>query len=906
MDRRRLRGRESEMGVLRRLLDDVAESGSAAAALVHGEPGIGKTALLDATIQYAAECGFRVAYGRAEENDQVAPLASLLEALRHGPAPLLTGADLAALPLHQEQRYWLVEQVAGLIESQASRTPIMIAVDDLHWADPLSRFALRVLPVRLRGSPVCWALTSREETEAVALRVERVRLRPLPPAAVEALAADILRAPVDDRLRALLTGAGGNPFLAVEMMEGLAGAPTADGPPDRLVTGVRGRLGSLPPQTLRFLQAGAVLGRRFTLSDAQVLLGAPAATLIADTEAAVYGSVLADDGERLEFRHDLLRQAVYAGIPPSARNVLHRAAASHLLRGGRRPTEAVRHLLIGVGPGDEDALGLLRDAADDVTTALPALAADLLLRALSLTPPGHPDYFPTAERAIRLLTLSQRNREAVDVADAALDQRPGDETAGRIEAALGRALWNLWWAAELSRRTERALGRSGLTPRTRARLESLRALALSRSRDQAAARDAGKAALAAAEALGDEQALTTALLALGETAFNEGYCREALHHFERLRDYDPTAILWEILVHQHLDNFDTSARLIAEARRECEREGSRLPLAAVLWAQASQTWLLGQLDDLDADLRTISELDGDGPPAHAYTMLCQITLIRLAMLRGDDQGARQLLSAAKARLGAAADPGDVVHVRLGEAWLLAATGDAPQAVEIMCRDQQRDDHWLVQTRTLRPLVGSFIDIALRGGSPALAGELAAQADLYASRNPGAVTAAGMAAHANGLVTADLSLLERAVHILADSPRRLVYARAAADYGQALLRAGHRQAGIRQLLAAAQTFARTGSPREAEQLDRILRSLGALRRARTAVERRPATGWAALTPTERRIARLVAEGHTNRSAATQLSISPHTVNTHLGSVFRKLQVTTRVQLTRAVLIHDPAT
>lgn len=136
-----------------------------AIALILGEPGIGKTVLLQETVSIARAHGFVVSHGRAEELHELAPLASLASGLLHGDPPLLSSTDFADLAGHHDQRIWLVERLAQLIEERSAGTPVLIAVDDVQWADPLSRFALSVMPARLLSSPVLWLLTGRNDPE---------------------------------------------------------------------------------------------------------------------------------------------------------------------------------------------------------------------------------------------------------------------------------------------------------------------------------------------------------------------------------------------------------------------------------------------------------------------------------------------------------------------------------------------------------------------------------------------------------------------------------------------------------------------------------------------------------------------------------------------------------------------
>ncbi|MET8773100.1 AAA family ATPase [Streptomyces sp. NPDC004658] len=458
LSRSGLRGREAELEELRTLIDTVARTGGGALALLRGEPGIGKTTLLTEAVARAEAAGFTVGYGKADELHHLVPLSSLATSVLHGDRPLLSGDALVDLARRHDQRIWLVEHLAEAIEERAGDAPVLIALDDAQWADPLSLFALRQLPGRLRTSPVLWLLTERkgvggpaEEIVAAVrdeLPVRTLSLGPLSGAAIGQLAGDTLGAAVDERVRDLLAGAGGNPFLAVEMLAGLRTAGSSSGPvPPGLVVGVRGRLGSLHPDTLRFLQMGAVLGRSFGFHDAAALCGRPSVELLPALEEAVRAGLLADDGDQVAFRHDLLRQAVYVDIPPSARKVLHREAAGRLVAAGHQPIDVVSHVLRGAQPGDEEAVALLRRAAADVLPVTPGLAADLVTRALELVPVARPSWFAAGEQAIVSLTRAGRNREALATGDRLLAARPPLETFGRLQAALGGTLWNLDLAA---------------------------------------------------------------------------------------------------------------------------------------------------------------------------------------------------------------------------------------------------------------------------------------------------------------------------------------------------------------------------------------------------------------------------------------------------------------------------
>ncbi|MFE7241171.1 ATP-binding protein [Streptomyces sp. NPDC057580] len=893
-----LRGREAELERLRALVEAVRDGEGGAIALLLGEPGIGKTVLLQETVSIARAHGFVVSHGRAEELHELAPLASLASGLLHGDPPLLSSTDFADLAGHHAQRIWLVERLAQLIEERSAGTPVLIAVDDVQWADPLSRFALSVMPARLLSSPVLWLLTGRDDPELYGQgpRTTTFPLRPLSETVLAELARDVLGGDVPAQVEELLDGAGGNPFLAAEMLSGIV-ASGADGPepPERLVLGVRGRLADLRPDTLHFLRIGSVLGRAFSLADAAALCGRPASGLSAEVDEAIAAALLHDDGERLLFRHDLLRQAVYADLAPSVRRALHREAASRLVAAGRSSVDAVPHLLKSAEPGDQEAIGLLGTAATDVIAVMPDLAADLAVRALELVPPHAPMVFDVGERAIVALTRAGRYTQARDTGDALLSRQPPLDVFARLQYVLGDTLWHLDDVHELTRRSTAALA-AVTDPAIRARLTAWQALARSRGRDLAAARETGERALAEAERAGDGEARVLALWGLGEIALNAGDCAAAVEHHTVLSVFDTAFLPEEAVARIHMDDFDTVRRLLRTAGDPPLRP------AMLIWAQGTLNMGLGRLDDADADLVTAERLETD---LHVPGNLVNIRVNRglLAMLRGDREAAREHLDVVRATVADRPNTGNHATHRYFEAVVADADGDHAAAAELV-RSAQRD-HPFLRWRLLRPHVVQAVGIALRGGDRDLAEDLAAQAAEHATRNPSVPTAQGTAAHAAGLVNADHGLLERSVRILLTGPRPLLLAAASADLGRALGTAGD-PAATPALTRAHAIYAQAGADAEADRvrddLEQVTRRAG--RRTR-GPRPRPDQGWDALTASERKVVRLIAAGHTNRSAAEALVVSPHTVSTHLASIFRKLAVRSRVHLARIALAEGDA-
>jgi DNA-binding CsgD family transcriptional regulator len=193
-------------------------------------------------------------------------------------------------------------------------------------------------------------------------------------------------------------------------------------------------------------------------------------------------------------------------------------------------------------------------------------------------------------------------------------------------------------------------------------------------------------------------------------------------------------------------------------------------------------------------------------------------------------------------------------------------------------------------------------IGLDAGNREFARQAADIADLVAQRNPGVATLDGTALHIHGSLADDPTLLADAVRVLRESPRPLLLADALKDLGSSLLAKDHPYEGVPALVEAAEIYQRVGAESGSRAVSGLLRSHGVRGVRINHPAPRPPTGWAALTPTEVRVVELISAGHTNRSAAAELGVSPNTVNTHLRAVFRKLDVKSRVQLTNAYREH----
>ena len=331
---------------------DRVRSGSGAVLLIEGEAGMGKSRLIGEGVTMARRRSFPIGIGAAEPSESVAELAPLLRALFDGPEPLLDRAGLSGLHAAPEQRYWRLQDLQSLLERAAMDSPLLIFLDDVQWADSGTVAALRALPPGLASLPIGWILAMRSDQGSGQLRsaveyladegAERLVLEPLSQAAVAEMASDVMQAEPDEALLEMAGEAGGNPFLLVELLEGLreeelvrvdsGRATLADSRlPDRVGTSMRERLARMSESPRQVATVAGSLGRTFSISELAEMLGLVPASLLTPVEQLIEAGIVRERGDQLCFQHDLIREAVRhaccAVSPPRARSASRRRHA---------------------------------------------------------------------------------------------------------------------------------------------------------------------------------------------------------------------------------------------------------------------------------------------------------------------------------------------------------------------------------------------------------------------------------------------------------------------------------------------------------------------------------------------------------------------------------------------------
>ncbi|MEU8804625.1 AAA family ATPase [Spirillospora sp. NPDC048819] len=886
--------------------------------LVEGEPGIGRTRLLEEAARTAVGRGFAVVADTAPELCRPAALELLLPVLDEpGPrSPTAGGQDRSA------------ERLQAALEQRARTTPLLVVLDDLQWAEPATILGLRTLPIRLASSPVCWILARRTgsggaELDRLFLRLQAagavlVQLRPLPGEAVSDLVTAALGARPDPDLLVLAGGAGGNPLLLLELMNGLSdegGVAISHGyahlvtsrMPERVRLVIQERLHDLDPAARRLLEVAAMLGPAFHPLVAADLLGVTPADLLPSLEAMLATGLLTTHEDALAFRHDVVRESVITDIPDPVRQALHVQIGRTLLEHGGRVKAAAAHLMAGAVPGVPEVLPNLDRASAEMLDTHPAVAAELIRRALDLTELADPQWFARTMTAMRTLVAAGDLVEAAELAEAALDHCASGPSTAELLTALSLVLVPMGEAARASDTARAVLDMPDLPDEVRDRADLALLQADTGLPESAGVLDRAKAFVKAGDAPG-QGLLAGALIVLALNGWDKGELDDALGlarmgvrqaSNDGVRDcrLHPGLVLAALLV---------DVRLMDEARRTMVLgTGGADGIGRDGWAAGpaivrSRIDLAeGRPEEAIREARAALEA-ADAVGARLLSASARSALSVAALRSGDLETAIEHSRGEEDAGGPAPAPFDLTRSELIRAQVTEAC-DGPRAA--MTALSRLLDELAEHSRALTcdPTAAAWlVRTAVAAGEAGPAEEVVAAADRLAGMNPGLPSLAAAAEHARGLLHGDPGLLRNAA---ADHADRWACASAYEDLGILLGGPdGARGRTIQWFDEALSCYVAAGAERDAARIRGRLRRMGERRRHWNRRDR-PASGWASLTGAEQRISGLVAQGLTNQKIADQLFISVHTVAFHLRQVFRKLDVRSRVELARQVLEHS---
>jgi DNA-binding CsgD family transcriptional regulator/tetratricopeptide (TPR) repeat protein len=925
MDGRHLYERETELGMLASAWAR-AEAGRGGLVMVEGAAGNGKSVLVAAAAADAAATGLRVLRARGSELERglgfgvirqlfetvvaaapparraelltgaAAPAGRVLalDSLRDAPVP---AADSGFAALHGI--YWLVTNLA-----QAK--PMLLVVDDLHWADPSSVRALAYLARRIADLPVALVVALRPDEPGTpvtlldALRAEPAAVRIAVNALELSSVASIVRAAIpgaDDALcAACFSATSGNPLYLRELLRTIAGehqkatASMVDhAAVPTLGDGVIWRIARIGPEAVALARAMAVLdGGRLADAAALAGLGEPAAAALAALMRRIEVLARVDP---VTFVHPLVRRSVYETLSVTECDAAHAAAARRLSDTGASPEAVAAHLAAVRPAGRAHVVASLRESARDaIRHAAPETAIRWLERALDEAAPRPPraellHELGQVELAIRSPAAIAHLREALE-----LTAEPGPRA--RIALELAEILVAAGQYETALAALAGALARPGdLDPGLVVDLETFRASTQAYHPHLVGAFDADRDRLRrlarggswGARALAALLSSVTVLRG-GDLAEARGLAEHALRDGALFAEHDAGgwASAQVLTALAAMDDDDRTLEAIEDLAAHARRSGA---LIGMLTAMTYRGWLAARRGDLvaaEADLRSAMEVSVQNE--------MPLLFITMAMFLQDVVLERPSLDDAAAFVEAAQLGADFL-ITLGGAMLRQTRGRLRLA---------RGEHQGAEADLracgdiLVPLGGGppifFWRSELALALPAKAREEAVALvtdELRLAAATGLARAHGVALRNAGLVLdgdRGLACLRESVTRLAGSAARLEYARSLVEYGAALRRRGERARAREPLAGGMELAYRCGAGRLVVRAREELRVAGARPR------RISRSGVEALTASELRTARLAAAGRSNAEVAQELFVSLKTVETHLSHAYAKLGLT----------------
>jgi class 3 adenylate cyclase/DNA-binding CsgD family transcriptional regulator len=920
-------GRHFELDTIRELVASTA-SGVGQTMLLEGEAGIGKTHLVREAIGLARAAGIAVIEVVADEvmRRPGALPHSLLDDSRVGGQPrdrlsellqrTTIGGDRADLS------YAVVEASVEAVETLARDRAALVVFEDAHWADDLSLAVLRALVRRVSASQFSVVISMRPSPRtpvldrlielAVDSHGRHLRLDALGEVDLNALASALTGAATGRELRERLRSTAGNPLFVTELLRslddegllriesGIADIPPSVMPIALTQTLVR-RLSWLPVETRELLRLASLLGTSFTLADLATITGRQVIDVAAWLREASVAGLIIGDGDRLTFRHDLIREAVYGHMLAAERRDLHRAAAQALSAAGAPTQQIARQFARGALPGDLDAVKWLERSGDETLSIAPTAAIDLYHEALDLAPHAWPGRGAIQARMIEPLAWCGRLIEAEAVAAEVLDASPGVDVQYAALRGLSAVYGNNGNIAGALDAMRRAIAVPDAPAEEVARqvcmTAQLELLTNVISADEA--RRIGSATLESSLASGDLSTQCLAHQVLGAIDSVTGYAVESTRHLQQaiaLHDSGRVARVSYLIPDMfyamglvELDDVEGALEASARARIRYEQHGalSQLPMAYMITGAAYM--FSGRYDEAVTEAEASAAVIDETGNVNFVLFLDSI-LARIALRRGDHATAQEHLASGTARLAAG--------VPFGTDWLfdaqaryMVATGDLDGALVIA------EMVWS-QTDFIRFWYGSrergvfLARLATERDRPDLAREVSASLQEAARRSP-AVSATASALQCRGIVEDDAQLLLDAAALFRATPLRPALAVCCEDAAAALASHGRPDEAIVLLAEAAVIHSDTGAFGEGARVDSALQALGA--RPKKARPVRPTFGWESLTPTEISVSELVAKGLTNPEIGAQLFVSRRTIETHISHVFRKVGCVSRSQL-----------
>jgi DNA-binding CsgD family transcriptional regulator len=915
-------GRGDELATLRAAVAALA-AGRGGIVWLDGEPGIGKSALVGYALEQARGLPCQVFRAVASELGQQLPMRALTDALgtrlaAEAGLPLVEGESGEA----QASVPAAVERFLALVDRLCADRPVVFVLDDLQWADEASLTAWYRLSLAVQQIPLLLLSAARPvpaRPSVLRLRrevVERggtlLEVGPLAEQDTVALLGGLADGRPGPRLRRAAVRAGGNPLYTRELVDalrrqsrlraedggGVELVGTVDTSPAALGEAIRSRLDFLSDDAATTLRVAALLGAQFSAFDLATATGRAGTVLLPVLDEAVAAGVLAEVEGRLAFRHDLIRQALYEAVPHSVRQALHRQIAQALATTGLPQDQIAAHLLAAAPDAlDGWAVDWVAAQARQLGQRAPDLAAELLPHAERRAGPEHPG------RVALLHGLAKARRF--------LNERDGSEAAAREAIAASHdptetaeLTLDLVDNLSLHGRYEdclvainTALANPGTDPRWRARLLGLRARVLGATDAWEEGRRTGWQALAESERLGDAIGQAYALWALQLIADHTdglAYVDRALAAVGNLPETAHLRI--PLLTNSAYNLYDIGQPEPAQRRMQ----------DALILAERIGSWRVTQVRSMAGNLYidtgrwddALAVLEPTGEQFGLHERIYRWGGVALIAAHRDERRRCAELLAGIADLPELAGfmRGNVNRLYMARAVQAEQRGGPAAGLGVLAGILAADDDGPdLYNRYL--WLPDMARLALAADEPesARTALVAAEIDAQAEALPRRVA---VLQHIRALLGADIdTLLELATRYRTlGSP--LGVGQCYEEAALLLARAGNQVEARATLTKAAGAYADLGARWDIRRADARLRGFG-VRRGPNSGRRQPLTGWDALTPTEMRVAALVAEGHSNPDIAAELLTSRNTVQTHVSHILTKLGYTSRIEIAREV-------
>ena len=921
-----------------------------------GEPGIGKSRLLAELRSLAEDRGYIVLHGQAAEFERDRPFGVVIEtidpylgarfddgldepleevrgelgaifpSLRNGAAPT---------PVIGDERYRAHRAVRALFEQLADAKPVVIVLDDVHWADDATIELIGALLRRSPDAPVLLALAFRTASAPARLNAAlatplatRVELAQLSEDEAAALLGDLDRG----ALAAIYRHGGGNPFYLEQLarldqpgaLDAADAGAVAAGVPAGVAASLAEEITALSPTAAALLEGAAVAGEPFDPDLAGEVGELDRAQALGALDELLERELIrpTEVPRRFIFRHPLVRRTVYEGIGGGTRLAAHGRAATGLAARGASATERAHHVEQAAGPGDADAIEILLEAAEAASGRAPAVAVRWLDGALRLLGDDDPRQVSTRialASALRAIGELERCRE---ILLETIELLEAEDDARRIELTAWCAAVEHWLGrhedahARLLRAWEELSDHSGAES---AALQIELAIDGLYSLDFEQTRTMGAGALATARRLDDPALIANAAAALalgeateGEIAAAREHHREAVGLVDGLADLELAPRLdtfyYLAWAESYLELYDESLAHLDRGIEIARSAGVGRLLIPLMLSKGYPLEMQGRLTEAAEVCEAAVEaarLAGN----HHFLFWALFELAWPRYFAGDLAGAIEACEESL-EYGDRLTGGTIPSAGGGPGWALGvalfASGQTERGLEAMRALGSEEIEFAVPVE--RCFDWELLALAeLEAGNPEAAASHAERAasladglDLHlpsglAARTRAAVLLAG--GDPEAAVEPARAGVERTLAAGADL--QAAYSRNL--LGRVLAESGRRDEAIAELREAERRLDAFGSERERDAARRELRKLGVRREARGPAAGE--TGLDSLTKREAEIADLVTDRKTNKEMAAELFLSEKTIESHMRNIFFKLGVSSRVDVARTIERED---